>query len=282
MAQPYRHSSDCSNATLSYILRKRYRHFSTTSTHQVNLLHSIHQFAYQISQLEGNTSDLGMAQMTSSRNADRALRTAKPLYFTEICELFDNFDRDLANALRDDVLAVRRWFDKYASTIPRNGPAAVAFLSCLFPERRADRLCKIKETRLEGILQSALGLGATRIKDSRRWREADSPNFTIAVQSVIAATDESLLPQPKVTIVEVDQMLDRVASGSVYSSDGLQQKFQTPIRVSDELSAIFRRLHSSEAKWRIRLLPKNFSPVHIPEKSTLRCFHFLLPGLLQF
>ena len=62
------------------------------------------------------------------------------------------------------------------SKIPRKGPEAVAFLSCLFPERRADRVYGLQERRLEGILKGGLGLGATGMKELLRWRDEDGPD----------------------------------------------------------------------------------------------------------
>jgi DNA ligase 4 len=57
------------------------------------------------------------------------------------------------------------WFNKHDQIIPRKGPEAVAFLSCLFPERRPDRVFNLQEKRLEAIIQQAQCLGATRLKD---------------------------------------------------------------------------------------------------------------------
>jgi hypothetical protein len=43
-----------------------------------------------------------------------------------------------------------------------------------------------------------------------------------------------------------------------------------------ELSTIFRRIHSSERKWLVRLLLKTLSPIKIPDATTLRRFHFAI------
>ncbi len=65
---------------------------------------------------------------------------------TPICELFnqltENYAR-LTNLSRIQTLnkqTVVAWFKKYDKAIPRRGPEAVAFLSCLFPEYRPDRV----------------------------------------------------------------------------------------------------------------------------------------------
>lgn len=195
------------------------------------------------------------------------------LYFSDVCELFDTLDRIRTKPLKDNVSAVRTWFDKHKSKIPRQGLEAVAFLSCLFPERRADRVYGLQERRLEGILKGALGLGATCMKALQRWRDADGPDLASVVQSVMSTTDDSPRPQHRITVTEIDRTLDRVASTSSFSSFDLREKIKVsqpqPIHVADELTMIFCRLQSSQAKWMIRLLLKTLSPIQIPEASTL-------------
>jgi hypothetical protein len=44
-----------------------------------------------------------------------------------------------------------------------------------------------------------------------------------------------------------------------------KEKYTEPIRINNALSVVFRRLNSSEAKWMVRMLLKNYSPVHVPE-----------------
>ena len=54
-----------------------------------------------------------------------------------------------------DTLTIYAWFNKHDEAIPRRGPLAIAFLSCLFPERRPDRVFGLHERRLEKIIQRA-------------------------------------------------------------------------------------------------------------------------------
>jgi DNA ligase 4 len=49
----------------------------------------------------------------------------------------------------------------------------------------------------------------------------------------------------------------------------MKEKYAEPIRVNDTLSSIFRRLKSVEAKWMIRILLKDYSPVRIPETAVI-------------
>jgi hypothetical protein len=78
---------------------------------------------------------------------------------------------------------VCKWFDKYSHEIPRQGREAVAFLSRLFSERRADRVYDPKEKRLEDIVRIAMGIRRTLSRELRSWRDADGlssevPNLT--------------------------------------------------------------------------------------------------------
>jgi DNA ligase 4 len=178
------------------------------------------------------------------------------------------------------------WFNKHDRIIPRKGPEAVAFLSCLFPEHRPDRVFNIQEKRLETIIQQAQCRGATRLKDLQNWRNIDGSDLASCVDRVMATTDSELRPGPSVALEELDEILDRIAATSSFLSVDLREwvkaKYMEPIWTNDALSIIFRRLGSSEAKWVVRVVLKTYSLVHVPETLVLQQFHFLLPDLLRF
>jgi DNA ligase-4 len=157
------------------------------------------------------------------------------LTFSVICELLTALEQSQnpdcaskSNTTADKSNAiVRAWFDKYDLQIPRRGREAVAFLSCLFPERRADRVYGLKESRLEGIIQHALGLGASSLKELRSWRHPDRQDFASTVHRVAAMTNVAPPHQRSVTITEIDETLDRIASISPFSSDTLKDKVKS-------------------------------------------------------
>src|ERR1700761_8421676 len=60
------------------------------------------------------------------------------------------------------------WFAQHGDNIPRHGPSAVAFLSCIFPERLPNRTYGLREARLTNILGRLLCLGHTRTRQLRR------------------------------------------------------------------------------------------------------------------
>jgi DNA ligase 4 len=215
-----------------------------------------------------------------------------PFQFGALCELVDALELSRSKlpssnsrCINDVGTIIRGWFDKYSQNIPRQGREAVAFLSCLFPERRADRVYELKESRLEEIIKTAIGISRTRMKELGNWRHEDGPDFATAVQRVLSAAEICSTACPSLTLVEIDQALDWIASRSRFSSDHIRQKTRAagagPSCVQEELSKIFRRLHSSHAKWFVRVLLKTYDPVDIPEDLTLRCHHFLLPPLLR-
>jgi DNA ligase 4 len=216
-----------------------------------------------------------------------------PFKFQIFCDLLDNLSRaqtkvsSTTSAIADaSTRIVNVWFDKHDSIIPRHGSEAVAFLSCMFPERRADRVYNLREAKLEAIVQHALGLGTTRLKELRWWEQTNGADFASSVEHIISATDSEARPGASVTLEEIDEVLDRVAAASPFSAVDLRNKINTKYpshRPADNvLSVLLRKLHSSEAKWLIRMVLKTYSPARVPEAPAMRRFHFLLPDVLSF
>ena len=123
--------------------------------------------------------------------------------FQIFCDLLNNLSRaqTRASSTAPEIAdsSTNTWFDKHDSIIPRHGSEAVAFLSCMFPERRADRVYSLREAKLEAIIQRALGLGTTRLKELRWWKQTNGVDFASAVEHVISATDSKTRPDASVT-----------------------------------------------------------------------------------
>jgi DNA ligase 4 len=100
----------------------------------------------------------------------------------------------------------------------------------------------------------------------------------------MSATDSTLQLDSSVTVDQIDEILDHIAVKSSFSSPKLRADVRVrqaaPTDTQSELSNIFRRLRGLEAKWLVRMLLKNYSPIHVPEKIVMQHFHFLLPDLL--
>lgn len=175
---------------------------------------------------------------------------------------------------------VNRWFDQYHDKICRNGPSAIALLSCLFPERRPDRTYNLQQKRLTQIFGRLLGLGTTRLKILESWQQKGGQDFPTCLEKLMAET-EFPVPQDdqQVTLEEIDLALTRIAANNIASAPAIraQANEQAPI---DILTPIVRRLQSNEAKWLVRMILKSYSPIEVPEYATLHSFHFLLPKLL--
>ena len=80
--------------------------------------------------------------------------------FRLLCDLLNELDHNRAykstttvQIQRLNAQTVVAWFNKHDLIIPRKGSGAVAFLLCLFPERRPDRVFNLQEKKLESIIQ---------------------------------------------------------------------------------------------------------------------------------
>ena len=76
-----------------------------------------------------------------------------PLQFLRIYELFEQLSSSRKPHKHNKV--TETWFQQHGSDIPRQGSGALALLSCLFPEKRPDRVYGLREGRLEGIVVKA-------------------------------------------------------------------------------------------------------------------------------
>lgn len=175
---------------------------------------------------------------------------------------------------------VDRWYDRHHDKICRNGPSAIALLSCLFPERRPNRTYNLQQKRLTQIFGRILGLGTTRLKVLESWQQKGGQDFPTCLEKLMAET-EFPVPQDdqQVTLEEIDRALTRIAANNIASALTIraQASGKAPI---DILTPIVRRLQSYEAKWLVRMILKSYSPIEVPEYATLHGFHFLLPKLL--
>jgi DNA ligase 4 len=174
------------------------------------------------------------------------------------------------------------WFKQHDGKIPRHGSAAVAFLSCLFPERRADRVYNVQEKRLEKIIGRILGLGTTRLNHLGSWRTANGADFAQTVQNVMREA-EFVRPRPEheLTLEEIDALFDRIASNFAGSSPDLQARILEPLAADKALQLMLPRMQSHEAKWLMRMLLKRYEPIDLPEGFIMGQFHCLLPSVLR-
>jgi DNA ligase 4 len=112
------------------------------------------------------------------------------------------------------------------------------------------------------------------MKDLQNWKTSDGLDFASCVERVMVVTDCEPSCGPNVTLEELDDILDQIAATSAFSSvrlkEKIRKKYGRSARPDDLLSKIFRVLKSSEAKWLVRMLSKNYSPVCVPEWLAMR------------
>ena len=122
--------------------------------------------------------------------------------------------------------------------------------------------------------------------DLQKWKTGNGLDFASCVEQLMSITDCESRHGPDITLEELDDVLDQIAATSVFSSTSLREKIKEKhgqsIRIDDLLLRVFQALKSSEAKWMVRILSENDSPVCSPESLAMHPFHLLLPDLLNF
>jgi len=88
--------------------------------------------------------------------------------------------------------------------------------------------------------------------------------------------------QPPVTLLEIDQLLQGIAQTCRFSGPQIRNVDSNDDSIQKTLQHVLHRLQPAEAKWLIRLLLKDLSPLHLNEYWILGSVHFLLPDLLRF
>lgn len=96
-----------------------------------------------------------------------------PFQFSYICDLLQSLDDESRSSARNKLpshVIIADWFRQHRVRLDSPACDACAILSTLLPERRTDRVFFIQSTKLESIVGQALTLGASRVKELRRYR----------------------------------------------------------------------------------------------------------------
>ncbi|KAF7715723.1 Uncharacterized protein PECH_006125 [Penicillium ucsense] len=207
--------------------------------------------------------------------------------FSFLCDLLSQLEQNevvKATTVKRDVTdyqTVARWFNCHAARIHHPETDALAFLSCLLPEKRSDRVYGLQAASLARVIGRCLGLGSSRLAELDRWRSSGGPDLGQCVENVLRQAENSVHRNGAVTTEEIDQALDKIASRSRFSAPQARRQ-QAAVDVESALSPLYRRLSSRDAKWLTRMILKSYLPVTVTGKFALQKFHFLLPHLLQF
>jgi len=180
-----------------------------------------------------------------------------------------------------DFQTIAKWFTRHDRHINHPETNRLALLSCMFPERRPDRVYWLQATSLTRVIGRCLGLGSSRISELDQWRKPGRPDLGQCVENVMRQAENDVQHDREVLVEEVDEALNLIASRCRFSGPQVRRQ-HTAVDIDTVLSSLYRRLNSRDAKWLTRMILKSYGPVTLPEKYTLERFHFLLPQLLQF
>ena len=214
-----------------------------------------------------------------------------PLRFSDACLLLSRLE-DIE--LRDppfinpkeksaQIKAVTEyWFKSHRRAINElDIDGSVALISTFLPERRTDRVYGIQAKRLCRILGRCLNLSAARAKNLQAYEQPGFGDLAKCVERVLKSGGPPA--HPPVSLLEADDMLQILPGLSPFSGLVVARLPPGSSESRDSLLGnIFKRLQPQEAKWLVRLILKEFSPVRVNETLVLKSFHFLLPDLLQF
>ncbi|PTU21148.1 hypothetical protein P175DRAFT_0421149, partial [Aspergillus ochraceoroseus IBT 24754] len=207
--------------------------------------------------------------------------------FTFLCDLLSALEGNrilkASTQARDrnpDVQAVRQWFARHGKQIHDPDTNQVALLSCMFPEKRTDRVYWLQDTSLARVIGRCLLLGSSRRVELEKWRSSGGADLGQCVENLMRQAENHIVSGQEVTVEEIDFALDKIASRCRFSGPRVRRQ-RAAVDVEETLSPLYRRLISRDAKWLTRMILKGYFSVTLPEKLVLRSFHFLLPHLLQ-
>lgn len=208
--------------------------------------------------------------------------------FTLLCDLLSSLETNstakattAAKKYDPDYQVIAQWFSRHQRYIHHPNTDKLALLSSMFPEKRIDRVYWLGATSLARVIGRCLGLGTSRLSELNRWRTSGGPDLGRCVESVLSQTENYVPPGREVTVEEIDQALNMLASRCRFSGPQVRRQ-HTAVGVDEALSPLYRRLSSRDAKWFTRMILKSYSPVVLPQKYTLERFHFLLFHLVKF
>lgn len=208
--------------------------------------------------------------------------------FSYVCDLLSRLEENrhlkAASAARSqnpDFRTVSSWCSNHSQRIHDKGTDLLALLSCLFPEKRPDRVYWLQHTSLARVIGRCLYLGASRLKDLGRWQVPGGGDLGECVENVMSQAENQIAPGQEVTVEEVDAALEQIASRCRFSGSSIRKK-HAAVDVDELLGSLYRRLSSRDAKWLTRMILKSYDPVQLPVNYCLKNIHFLLPHLLLF
>lgn len=94
-----------------------------------------------------------------------------PLSFVLVCDLLEEARKHATSGNKNLNQRVSNWFTRHRRHVDDAGTDVSALLSTLLPDKRTDRVYAIQTDTLSNIIGRALHLGASRVKELRRYKE---------------------------------------------------------------------------------------------------------------
>ncbi|KAN0080727.1 hypothetical protein V8E54_003931 [Elaphomyces granulatus] len=208
--------------------------------------------------------------------------------FSYLCDLLSSLECNrilkASTAAKNDDLdkrTINNWFNHHEKRIHDTNTDPLAFLSCLLPERRTDRVYWLQDASLSRVIGRCLLLGISRKAELDNWRAIGGHDLGQCVENVMRQAENPIVPGQEVTTEEIDVALNKIASRCRFSGPQVRRQ-HAAVDVDNALRPLYLRLGSRDAKWLTRMILKSYSPVVLPLNHVLRNFHFLLPDLLLF
>lgn len=208
--------------------------------------------------------------------------------FTYLCDLLSNLDDNrfvkastASKISNPDTRVVTRWFAQHEKRL-HQAADPLAVLSCLFPEKRPDRVYWLQDASLARVIGRCLLLGSSRREELDSWRASGGTDLGQCVEDVMRQAENHILDGgQEVLVEEIDAALNGIASRCRFSGPRVRRQ-HAAVDVEEALGPLYRRLSSRDAKWLTRMILKSYDPVVLPENLVFGSFHFLLPHLLLF
>ncbi|RAL03067.1 ATP dependent DNA ligase domain protein [Aspergillus ibericus CBS 121593] len=154
--------------------------------------------------------------------------------FTHLCDLLSTLESNRivkapheAKATDPDVQAVTRWFAQHDKQIRDKNTDQLALLSCMFPEKRMDRVYWLQAASLEKVIARCLLLGNSRRQELERCCVSGGIDLGQSVEKVMRQAENHVISGQEVTVEEIDYALAKIASRCKFS--GPQDSFETAL-----------------------------------------------------
>lgn len=150
--------------------------------------------------------------------------------FTFLCDLLSSLEDNRvakATAVKKDAVDIRtigQWFARHDRHIHHADTDRLALLSCMFPERRIDRVYWLQATSLARVVARCLGLGSSRLAELDQWRKSGCPDLGQCVENVMRQAENDVPQSREVTVEDIDLALGMIASRCRFSGPQVRRQ----------------------------------------------------------